>query len=101
VKAAALGNTALKTGSDCSFTTRKLRVLACFCLVLPSFATFSHSLERRTLYSVKARHGVASVDAPACGNNPVITPFITLFAPVLAFFTSCLDWPGSCRGALL
>jgi cytochrome c-type biogenesis protein CcmH len=26
----ALAHAALKTGSDCSFTTRKLRVLACF-----------------------------------------------------------------------
>ena len=26
----ALGYTALKTGSECSFTTRKLRFLACF-----------------------------------------------------------------------
>jgi hypothetical protein len=27
-----VGSAALKTGSDCSFTTRKLRILACFCL---------------------------------------------------------------------
>ncbi|MDO8775240.1 MAG: hypothetical protein Q7K57_42360 [Burkholderiaceae bacterium] len=30
VKTTALGYAALKTGSDCSFTARKLRVLACF-----------------------------------------------------------------------
>jgi hypothetical protein len=30
VKTTALGYAALKTGSDGSFTTRKLRVLACF-----------------------------------------------------------------------
>jgi hypothetical protein len=46
MKTAALGNPALKTGSECSFTTRKLRFLACFCLVLPSLATFSNSLIR-------------------------------------------------------
>ncbi|MCD5992456.1 GMC family oxidoreductase N-terminal domain-containing protein [Pseudomonas sp. CDFA 602] len=31
-KVAALGDTALKTGSECSFTTSRLRFLACFCL---------------------------------------------------------------------
>ncbi|MDP3847068.1 MAG: hypothetical protein Q8R10_11680 [Pseudomonas sp.] len=30
VKTTALGYAALKTGSECSFTTRKLRFLACF-----------------------------------------------------------------------
>jgi hypothetical protein len=30
VKTTALGYAALKTGSKCSFTTRKLRFLACF-----------------------------------------------------------------------
>jgi hypothetical protein len=32
VKTTALGYAALKTGSKCSFTTRKLRFFACFCL---------------------------------------------------------------------
>jgi hypothetical protein len=40
------------------------------------------------MQSVKAGHRVSSVVAPACGNNPVIAPFITLFTPVLAFFVS-------------
>ncbi|MCL6308453.1 hypothetical protein QQL38_03740 [Pseudomonas syringae] len=31
-KVAALGDASLKTGSECSFTTRRLRFLACFCL---------------------------------------------------------------------
>ncbi len=31
-KVAVLGDAALKTGSECSFTTRRLRFLACFCL---------------------------------------------------------------------
>jgi hypothetical protein len=30
-----VGNTALKIASECSFTTRKLRFLGCFCLVSP------------------------------------------------------------------
>jgi hypothetical protein len=32
VKTTALGYAALKTGSKCSFTARKLRFFACFCL---------------------------------------------------------------------
>jgi hypothetical protein len=32
VKATALGYAALKTGEKCSFTARKLRFFACFCL---------------------------------------------------------------------
>ncbi|WP_268871180.1 hypothetical protein [Pseudomonas sp. Ant30-3] len=34
--------------------------------------------------------GVASVVAHTFGNNPVIAPFITVFAAVLAFFVSCV-----------
>ncbi len=45
VKAAALGNPASKTGSECSFTIRKLRFLACFFLVFPSLATLSQRLK--------------------------------------------------------
>jgi hypothetical protein len=41
VKAAALGNTALKIGSECSCIIYTFRFLADFRLVLPSLATFS------------------------------------------------------------
>ena len=44
VKTTALDNTALKTGEKCSFRTPRLRFFACFCLVLSSLVTFSHSL---------------------------------------------------------
>ncbi len=45
---------------------------------------------RRGPYSVKAQHGVASVVAPAAGNNLPIAPFIMVFAAVLAFFAGCV-----------
>jgi hypothetical protein len=39
-----VADASLKTGSECSFTTRKLRFLACFCLVLPASPTFFNGL---------------------------------------------------------
>ncbi len=45
---------------------------------------------RRGPCSVKAQHGVASVVAPAAGNNLPIAPFIMVFATVLAFFAGCV-----------
>ncbi len=45
---------------------------------------------RRNPRSVKARRGRASVVAPAFGNNPLIAPFIMVFAAVLAFFAGCV-----------
>jgi hypothetical protein len=58
VKTAALGYAALKTGSECSFTARKLEcepspLLACFGLAFPSFATFAQRLQE-SRFSVHA-----------------------------------------------
>ncbi|WP_170286252.1 hypothetical protein [Phytopseudomonas argentinensis] len=44
MKTTALGQAALKTGSKCSFTARKLRFFADFRLACPSLATYSHGL---------------------------------------------------------
>ncbi|MGL6250583.1 MAG: hypothetical protein ACRC3F_06620, partial [Billgrantia desiderata] len=41
-KLSALAHTALKIGSKYSFTPRKLRLFADFCLVWPSLADFSY-----------------------------------------------------------
>ncbi|MDU8361290.1 pyridoxal-phosphate dependent enzyme [Pseudomonas syringae group sp. J309-1] len=66
VKTTALGNTALKTGEKCSFRTPRLRFFACFCLVLPSLATFSHSLGRSELVreASSLTHRLANKFAP-------------------------------------
>ncbi|WP_426201627.1 hypothetical protein [Pseudomonas sp. TWP3-1] len=45
---------------------------------------------RRGPRSVKAQHGVASVVARAHRNNPLIAPFIMVYATVLAFFAGCV-----------
>ena len=49
MRVTALGHAALKAGSECSFTTRKLRFLACFRLAYPSLATLSSGLFKRLL----------------------------------------------------
>jgi cytochrome c-type biogenesis protein CcmH len=52
MRATAPGHAALKAGSECSFTTRKLRFLACFRLAYPSLAKLSSDLCRRFLTAV-------------------------------------------------
>lgn len=42
-KVPALGDASLKTGSECSFTARKLRFPTCFCLACPSPDDFSNN----------------------------------------------------------
>ncbi len=49
MKTTALDHAALKTGSECSFTTCKLRFFACFRLACSSLATFSWRLPKRLL----------------------------------------------------
>lgn len=51
MKTTALDHAALKTGSECSFTTCKLRFFACFRLACSSLATFSWRLSKRLLIS--------------------------------------------------
>ena len=51
MKTTALDHAALKTGSECSFTTCKLRFFACFRLACSSLATFSWRLPKRLLIS--------------------------------------------------
>jgi hypothetical protein len=50
----ALGNTALKLSSKCSFTHRKLRFFAQFRLVLPSLAYFVNALSELDAQSLRA-----------------------------------------------
>ncbi|MGP0174055.1 PDDEXK nuclease domain-containing protein [Pseudomonas sp. NCHU5208] len=46
LKTTCVAITALKTSSKCSFTTRKLRFFACFCLVLAASPTFLEAPKR-------------------------------------------------------